>query len=287
MLKILFVCSLLLFTSYSFALSKEGHQVVCQLAFEHLSPFKQQQVVYLLNNIASPDKKAINHYNNKQANSAISFSDACTWPDAIKTRAEYAKYKSWHYVNVARDTRRLNSSTCLTDCLPRAILYHQRKITQKSNTKEKIKDLMFLGHWLGDIHQPLHVSFADDAGGNRVKISGATGGCSNLHALWDRCLLKGNNSQTVKKLVDKLNTQWPYMPSGRWSDDSVWTWANESFSLAKQPSFLYCKMDSNGYCHKSSEAELSLSYYEKYQPIMEQRLLKAAIRLSYLLEQSL
>ena len=103
MLKIFFIISIFSFSSYSFALSKMAHQVVCQLAFEHLSPFKQQQVVYLLSNIASPDKKIINKYNHHNSNKAISFSDACTWADAIKNSGEYAKYKTWHYMNVARN----------------------------------------------------------------------------------------------------------------------------------------------------------------------------------------
>lgn len=29
---------------------------------------------------------------------------------------------------------------------------------------------MFLAHFMGDIHQPLHVSFADDEGGNSIIV---------------------------------------------------------------------------------------------------------------------
>ena len=33
---------------------------------------------------------------------------------------------------------------------------------------EKLASLKFIGHWVGDIHQPLHVSFEDDrVGGGR------------------------------------------------------------------------------------------------------------------------
>ena len=289
MLKIFFVISIISFSTNSFALSKIGHQVVCQLAFDHLSRFKQHQVIYLLNNIASSDKKAINRYNNNNSHEAISFADACTWADAIKNKAEYSQYQSWHYINVARNIQFVDSSTCLRNCLPMAILFHQRQLTQKNNTKVKIKALMFLGHWLGDIHQPLHVSFSDDAGGNNIKIRATMGGCSNFHALWDRCLLEVGGQQSVKVLVDKLNRQWPYMPNGPWYDDAVWAWANESLALVKQPSFLYCEMSSDGFCHKSSSSVLALpqSYHDKYRPILEERLLKAAIRLSYVLEQSL
>jgi hypothetical protein len=48
--------------------------------------------------------------------------------------------------------------------------------------------LKSLGHWVGDIHQPLHVSFLDDRGGNTIRTSGQCPG--NLHAVWDNCLVQ-------------------------------------------------------------------------------------------------
>ena len=40
-----------------------------------------------------------------------------------------------------------------------------------------------------DIHQPLHVSFEDDRGGNDVAVTGSL--CSwNLHSVWDRCVIE-------------------------------------------------------------------------------------------------
>ena len=116
MLKIFFIILILSFSTNSLAFSRLGHQVICQLAFDHLSSFKQQQIIYLLNNISSSDKKSINKYNNNKNNHSISFSDACTWADAVKNNGKYAQYKTWHYINVPRNTRRLNRSTCLKNC---------------------------------------------------------------------------------------------------------------------------------------------------------------------------
>ena len=41
--------------------------------------------------------------------------------------------------------------------------------------------------WVGDIHQPLHVSFEDDRGGNSVLVTGLCD--ANLHSAWDACLV--------------------------------------------------------------------------------------------------
>ena len=37
--------------------------------------------------------------------------------------------------------------------------------------EEKLEALMFLGHWVGDIRQPMHVGFRDDGGGNRFSAA--------------------------------------------------------------------------------------------------------------------
>jgi S1/P1 Nuclease len=42
-----------------------------------------------------------------------------------------------------------------------------------STDEEKLAALKFLGHWVGDIHQPLHAGFQDDRGGNHVRTQGS------------------------------------------------------------------------------------------------------------------
>jgi hypothetical protein len=48
--------------------------------------------------------------------------------------------------------------------------------------------LKFLVHFIGDIHQPLHVGNGDDWGGNKLTGSFMGGAPSNLHAIWDAAL---------------------------------------------------------------------------------------------------
>jgi hypothetical protein len=44
---------------------------------------------------------------------------------------------------------------------------------------------------VGDIHQPLHISFADDRGGNYIRATGVCGNAqdNSLHSVWDNCLI--------------------------------------------------------------------------------------------------
>lgn len=272
----------------SFALGKLGHQVVCQLAFEHLPITKQEKITQLLASIPKKHQELINHYNYKKKGSTITFATACTWADAIKRAEEFKNYNSWHYMNVLRDQSTITANICQENCLPQAILHHQKILAKKDTTQvwTQTKALMFLGHWLGDIHQPLHVSFASDLGGNRIKLAHLGSKCSSLHWYWDDCILyrgKGSKAQWL----DLLNSQWQKNVQS-WQAEQVWQWANESFQIVKKPSFKYCQMDNQGNCQQPKQKViLPQDYLAQHQGIIEQRLLLAAQRLTQVLSASL
>lgn len=282
---LLFIAS----SSPSFALGKLGHQVVCHLAFEHLSLTKQMQVSTLLNAIPQKHQHLINNYNDKKPNSPINFASACTWADAIKRLAEYKTYQPWHYMNVPRDHIYIRVNDCSRNCLPQAILKHQQVLAQtKSEVNwQQVQALLFLAHWLGDIHQPFHISFADDFGGNKVKFSHLTTKCKNLHWYWDECILyKGKKSKT--KWLALLTAKWHLHPQPNWQTEQVWQWADESFQLVKSASLSYCQLNNQNSCQKMArKIRLPENYLLQHQVIMEQRLLLAAQRLTKILTATL
>lgn len=280
--------SLSIVSQPSFALGKLGHQIVCQLAFDHLPVNKQEKIKQLLATTPKKHQVLINRYNYIKKGSAITFANACTWADAIKHTKKFSRYNSWHYLNVPRNQTFITSKTCQENCLPQAILLHQKALAQKDQpaTWSQTKALMFLGHWLGDIHQPLHISFTSDLGGNKIKLSHVDIQCTNLHWYWDDCLLyRGKNSKA--QWLELLTLQW--QQNGRlWQPIQVWQWADESFQLIKKPSFNYCHMDNQGHCQApKKEVILPQGYFKKHQGIMEQRLLLAAKRLTQILSVSL
>jgi len=292
-LLIAILTSFLLMSPSSFALGKLGHQLVCQLAFEHLTASKQEKLNRLLALIPVKHQDLINHYNYKKQGSTISFASACTWADAIKRVEEFKKYSRWHYINVPRDQVNIKPNACHKDCLPQAILRHQQQLSQNAGktTWQQTQALLFLGHWLGDIHQPLHVSFASDLGGNQVELSHLATKCSNLHWYWDDCILyKGKQSKS--KWLQLLTAQWHKNSIANWQAKQVWQWADESFQLVKAPSFQYCQLDSQinnqGSCQPlEQKVNLPDDYMQQYQPVMAQRLLLAAQRLTKVLTASL
>ena len=54
-----------------------------------------------------------------------------------------------------------------------------------TSTQNKKEALWFIGHFIGDIHQPMHIGYPQDRGGNDHLLEFADGRKTNMHSLWD------------------------------------------------------------------------------------------------------
>lgn len=284
------ILPLLMFSVDSFALGKQGHQLVCQLAFEHLSSSKQTQITEILQQIPEQDKRAILRFNHKNLQEKVNFANACTWADAIKEQNNYQHYKSWHYLNTARNTTTITPKACRKNCLTQAILFHQQQLNASAqlDSTAQWQALLFVGHWLGDIHQPLHISYASDLGGNKTFIKTSSKQCTNLHWFWDSCLLQRAN-RSYAHWMKLLNEQWVDSKAPPWQPGQVWLWADESYQLVRSPDFGYCQLIDGKTCVEMTKNNLTLpsNYQQQYLPVIEKRIVLAAQRLTALLEASL
>jgi S1/P1 Nuclease len=132
-------------TSDCWAWGDQGHKVICEIALRLVQPNTRAEIQKLISN----DDRF------------TSFSDACTWPDHPRQRA------SEHFVNLPRDSDGLHAETCpgASACIVTAIRKDFEVLSSNNASQaQKLASLKFLGHWVGDIHQPLHVSFEDDRG---------------------------------------------------------------------------------------------------------------------------
>jgi hypothetical protein len=196
-------------SSDAWAWGDQGHKVVCEIAFRLVQPNTRAEIKKL---ISTDDRFE-------------SFSDACIWPDHPRQRA------SEHFVNLPRDSDGLHSETCpgASACVVTAIKKDFEVLSSSSASQaQKLESLKFLGHWVGDIHQPLHVSFEDDRGGNSVLVTGLCG--SNLHSTWDTCLvLKAVGEDVGEAATELMKTITPARIES-WTRSKPMGWANESFA---------------------------------------------------------
>ena len=104
-----------------------------------------------------------------------------------------------------------------------------------SDDAARLKALKFLGHWVGDVHQPLHVSFEDDRGGNLIEVEGlcGSGQHANLHGAWDTCLLEQTLGRDVSAIASRLIAEVTPERKAEWTASGPAAWAEESFQVAE------------------------------------------------------
>lgn len=250
------VLILALLASPVFAFGELGHQMVCSMAYQLLSPQSQQKVQQLM-----------------QLHEQKDFTKACSWPDQIRSLPEYQHTKVWHYVNIRRTDTRVTMQHCPAEgCVLSAIEQERAKLSPYSVSKTQLEALLFVGHFIADLHQPLHAGYADDLGGNRTAVY-FDREPSNLHGVWDSRLLEAASYQDEHKQHDLY--QQIKAKQQQWQSVSVLDWANESVLLVKliyqtyKPGML-----------------IDEKYQQQHLPSLEQRLQQAAVRLAFVIEQS-
>ena len=145
--------------------------------------------------------------------------------------------------------------------------------------------LKSLGHWVGDIHQPLHVSFLDDRGGNTIRTSGQCPG--NLHAVWDNCLVQyAVGPDASEAATDLLAIITPEMKAG-WNASVPRDWANESFAITEAARTMYCAMHGSSCDMTSNALNISAQYLDANESVVKMQLQRAGVRLARLLDDAL
>lgn len=173
-------------------------------------------------------------YLNSKARKAIkdllgdeSIAMASNYGDFIKSDSTYDHIYSWHYINQKGGmTREEMQARLLTDTVPN--LYNRidfliKELKNRDLAKDKkVFYLKLLIHFVGDLHQPLHVGGRpDDLGGNRVKVlwfSDAT----NIHSVWDDKLVEFQKlsyteyAKAINYTTKKQRKEWQGQPMMDW-----------------------------------------------------------------------
>ncbi len=242
-----------------FGWGPDGHRIIGDIATKYLTEKTKAAVKELLGE--------------------QSLADASNWADEIRKDSSFDWAKPLHYINVPHGVAKVDESRdCKNDqCVTAAIKKYEAVLRDKDATHDaKVQALKFLAHFVGDVHQPLHVSFEDDRGGNDVKVTWLGQSGWNLHRVWDTGLIE-----------HRMATQ----PSGREAFTSAiengikeaklqqWrkvkepvAWADESLAITNRL-----------YAEGPKDRNLSEAYYTHNIGIVEQRLAAAGVRLAAML----
>jgi len=244
-----------------FAWGQEGHEAVAGLAWSRLTSSVQTALKKFLGTKSLEEIAPLpDDYGHTPSG---------TWSDEM------------HYVNVPKGSNSFNMQGCPNRCVVKAITNYS-EILQKQASKPVKCDytlgvepcaLEFLTHFVGDIHQPLHVSYADDRGGNSVQVYFFTEK-ANLHECWDtKMIAKWTSSvDSVVSDLQQIISQNESVVAYYESNMDPLDMAYESFNFVLTTVY--------NYTIKNGFPYLGQDYYDRNLPIIQSRLIGAGVRLA-------
>ena len=266
----------------AFAWGDLGHRVTSAIAEHRLSPSAKREVAQLLARYPAIGTSACR---------VTSLGDASVWADCVRSRYRYrfAASAPWHYVDVPICGPFDIPSNCADgQCVVAQVDRWRRVLSDRGQSPlERLQALLWLAHLIGDLHQPLHVGDNGDRGGNKVVVNfdGGEGRGANLHAVWDRDLPERliARSGGFRQFVTGAGSAVDHSSVRSTPTD----WAMESWSAARRvvypslPRSIPCDVDEPPFEH------LDITYERTADSIVRDHLIRAGVRLGFVLEQAL
>jgi S1/P1 Nuclease len=235
-----------------------GHRAIGRLAENHLSPQAKAGIQELLG--------------------SASLADVSTWADEVRNLPEYRPTGAWHYLNLPLGLsftdfeKQVKGMT--EENVYSALLKEEQALSDKATPREKkVEALKFIVHFVGDLHQPMHISRSEDKGGNTIQVN-YDGSGTNLHSLWDSKLID-HLGLTYDLLAEKCDHNSAAQVK-QWQSDPLIRWIWESYVVS---STLYGEIDA------MKGRALDDSYYQAHIGIIQQRIAQAGIRLAGVLNE--
>ena len=199
------------------------------------------------------------------------------WADFIKSDSTMNYLNSWHYINVKAGMNYNDFATYLQkDTITDAYTKLNFLITELKNKQlpldKKQMYLRLLIHIVGDIHQPMHVSRAEDQGGNKIKVLWFNEP-TNLHALWDDKLIE-SQKLSYTEYATSINHA-DKQQRKVWQKQLMSEWFFESYQAAE---ILYKGIT-------QPDQKLGFRYNYDNVAMLNNQLLKGGVRLAGLLNE--
>jgi len=265
----------------------QGHEITAMIGQKYLNANALKQIDSLLANYSG------NMY------------EVASWADQILSQPQWKWSAPLHYINTpawqcsydpAQDCGIIVKGKENGMCISAAVTNYSNQLdNSKSSHYVDEVALRFVIHFHGDIHEPLHVGFGVDEGGNTID-GNYFDQPMNLHHVWDTGIIQGRIAHSfggsldnyVNYILDQIDGPWLKM-SQEWalcnstSDNVDQTqpltcpneWANESAYLACK----YAYTDQDGAKIKDG-FDLGDDYYQFVKDIVDQQLAKGGIRLA-------
>ena len=281
-------------------LGSTGHHIVALIAEQRLSPEVRARVAKLL------------------LDGKFTMAQVSTCPDALRSNPKYPirpedqycleiakaapESAPWHYIDipVPHAEKTLDAYCPKGDCITNKIKFFRDVLKNSNDDAQRREALMYLIHFLGDLHQPLHCAERScDQGGNMehtdVTLKSGPRPDHRLHRVWDEDLvdfmMEDEKVSTDVAAAQLLGNQIKPERAAKWTQTSIDEIAWEGWELAK--SHVYKNVPSYNYCDPAVKASptpasaLSQGYEKDGAKLIHEQMMKAGVRLADLLERAL
>ena len=204
---------------------------------------------------------------------------------------------TWHYIDipVPATAKTLDAFCPENNCVTARIRSFSEILHTSKDAAQQRQALLFLVHFVGDIHQPLHAAERGcDHGGNseRVNFSPQESNVA-LHHVWDSSVL--DLAMKHDKITDErvyagiLMARIQPAEAERWAHASADQMAWESYKLAVAKA--YRGIPFQNFCDNQKPppqvTDLTRAYENDGTKVVREQLMKAGVRLAAILESDL
>jgi hypothetical protein len=268
----------------------DGHKTVALIAEHYLTPAAKKQVDAML---AADTDELTKH----------DIASEATWADRFRDsnhrKDHYDPTKRWHFVDLEITDPDMmkacfgrkplppgtlasvgDKNACIVD---KVAQFAAELEAPGTDAEERLFALKFLLHFVGDMHQPLHASDNNDAGGNSVKVM-VDGfphkSKDELHGFWDTQFVEALGRPPAA-LAKQLLAQITPDQEAEWKQGSPDEWAMEAFNIAFDDVYGQPPLAKNTLQH------LDAAYVSRAEKDVALQLSRAGVRLAAVLNKAL
>ena len=285
---------LLILPVSAFGWGDEGHEVVALIANAYLSDVAKSRISELV----TEDPQVFKMHDGRMTNSSLA--TQATWADYYKESGghqgtAFHRTHFWHFADIEVNggslaeacfhfpglhAGKLASKGPPDDCVVDKINQFIAELVSVNTPKdEKLLALKFLLHFVGDVHQPLHVSDDNDAGGNDKNVTASGHKAGNLHHYWDTVFVL-QIAETPEKASDILLKRITPAQFDQWSSSKPELWAGEAFAVAKRKAYGTLPEPTPAHSGAGVSYHLPNEYIDDATQAVEIQLSKAGVRLA-------
>ncbi|XP_061339492.1 endonuclease 2 [Gastrolobium bilobum] len=192
-MQVVAIVSLMLLFPNTQGWGEDGHAIICRIAQSRLSNTAAVAVRKLLPEYAENDLGSV-----------------CSWADHVRFYLPWSA--ALHFADTPdnlcnyqydRDCKDQNGEKgrCVVGAINN---YTNQLLNYGRETQYNLTQaLLFLSHFMGDVHQPLHVGFTSDKGGNTINIHWYTRK-QNLHHVWDDNIIETAEERFYDSNIDEF-----------------------------------------------------------------------------------